>query len=65
MNEIPKVVFSDSLASAGWGELLPEPGGGHSYTSTENHKGFPGAYDERALLEWGHAQWLHNRSGAD
>jgi hypothetical protein len=45
--------------------FFPDSGPDHSCTSSEDHEGFPGIYDERALLEWGHAKWLERRMGAD
>lgn len=41
--------------------LLPDQGEpdypGHSYTSSESHKGFPDKYDVEALKAWGRARW--------
>ena len=42
--------------------LLPDGGGGHSYTSAESHKDFPATYDPTALLAWGRARWHQNRT---
>jgi hypothetical protein len=41
--------------------LLPDSGGGHSYTSAEGHDGFPAEYDSAALLAWGRARWQRDR----
>jgi hypothetical protein len=44
--------------------ILPAEGGSCSYASTDEHAGFPDAYDDGALLAWARKQWRRERQGA-
>jgi len=45
--------------------LLPDGGPGRSFTSAEDHPGFPSSFDPPALVEWGLERWPPNRLVAD